>query len=721
MQDPGPSSPGTEAAGDDLLRRLIELHPGFLWATDRDLRLLVVEGSGLVARGAESPEEFVGRTLHELLEPGDIALEMHARALAGESVAYTSLRAESTWQAHIEPLRGRDGEVEGTAGIAIDVTDLVQAEHELDLNRAQLDLSLAQLPAIIWAVDTDLKLTSAAGRPIQDRSIGSWIGHRLPDLFGDASHPSVAAHEAALAGGTGAYEITIEEHEYQARVSPMRNRDGDIIGAVGLAVDVTVERREHLAAEQLALLVNHSTDAIAGVGRNGKVFSWNPAAERLFGWSAEEMIGESTDRIVPPEEHEEWSAARARALAGEIVEELEATRVRKDGTLIRVWLTRSPIFDEQGEVAGFCVIARDLAVRDRDGERQETGQKLEAVARLAGGIAQDFNNLLTAIAGYSDLVAPELPAESPGREALESIRAATERAVTLTQGLLAFGQRRVLHPRVVDLNAFVTEARPLLERLVTRGVTLELTLARDVRPVLFDPDALRQILFDLVLNASDAMPDGGTIQLETRAAPDAALLRVGDAGIGMDAETRERAFDPFFSTKDAISGTGLGLASVHGTVLQSGGEVRLESSPGGGTWVELGLPVAAEHPASASEPRATGGRVLLVEDDELVRRLVVQTLENGGYVVTTPASPAEALQLVRDGAEFDLVLTDLVMPELYGDELLAQLRALRPGLPAIVMSGYVHERGSFPDDVEFLSKPFRPTELVATVARTLGS
>ncbi|MDX6514975.1 MAG: two-component system, cell cycle sensor histidine kinase and response regulator CckA, partial [Gaiellaceae bacterium] len=475
MKEPGPSSPGTQAASDKLLRRLIELNPGFLWATDRDLRFLFVAGSGLLARGAESPDEFVGKTLHELLEPGDIALEMHARALAGESVVYMSPRGESTWRGHVEPLRGANGEIEGVVGIALEVSELVHAEEQLDASRAKLDLALAQLPAIFWATDDKLCLTSAAGRPIGDRAVETWLGKPLADLLGSPDHPAVLIHEDALRGTAGTYELVLDDRDYEVRVEPLRSHEREIVGTVGIAVDVT-ERIEHRRAmEELATLVMHSSDAITGIGRDGRVFCWNPAAERMYGWQAEEMIGETTDRIIPVEERHEWEELRNRVWAGETVEQLAATRLRKDGTPIRVWLIRTPILDEHGEVAGFSTIARDLSRREREDERRHTSQKLEAVSRLAGGIAQDFNNLLTAISGYADLAAKDVPA-GPGREALESIQAATDRAVTLTQGLLAFGQRRLLHPTAVDLNQLLTDLQPLLERLVGRDVTIELVL-----------------------------------------------------------------------------------------------------------------------------------------------------------------------------------------------------------------------------------------------------
>jgi PAS domain S-box-containing protein len=712
-------TPFVAATETELLHRLVEFNPGYLWATDRELRYTALFGRRLHDQGW-MPAEMYGVKVTEFaggVPPG--VVEAHERALAGETVSYEFELNERCWRARVQPLVDAEGAIIGVAGASLDTTELVRAAHELDESRAKLDLALGQLPAILWATDEKLRLTSAAGRPIGGRDVASWIGQPLGRLFGDDAHPAVAAHEAALAGGSGAYELVLDGRDYEIRVEPLRAQDGRIVGAVGLAIDVTDRADSRHMVERLASIVLHSTDAIAGVDRAGRIFCWNPAAEQLFGWTEEEMLGQTSDRLIPPEERPEWEALRGRVLEGEMTEQLAATRIRKDGTPVRIWVVRTPIRTASGEVAGFSVISRDTAHLEEAAERRQTSERLEALARLAGGIAQDFNNLMTAVAGYAELARREA-ATDPAREALDAILAATDRATTLTDGLLAFSRRRLLQPQPVDLNALVEETQPLLTRFVGAPFEVRAELGADAGSVLVDPSALRQILFDLALNAKEAMPGGGTVVVETAGTPVHGIVRIRDTGIGMDATTRARAFDPFYSTKAPVTGSGLGLAAVHGTVLQSGGELRLDSTPGGGTSVEILLPRADAATASASAGGTTGAHVLLVEDEELVRRLVVQTLTTAGYAVTAPDSPGEALALVSGGERFDVLLTDLVMPELYGDELVAQARLHQPDLAAIVMSGYVSDPDSFPESVEFLPKPFRTGELVATLARVLA-
>lgn len=543
--------------------------------------------------------ECVGQTLHAFLDTADenVSIQAHRRALEGETVSYEYESRDRFYLARVDPLIAPDGGVQGVVGMALDATGFVHAQRELTEARAKLDLAFVQMPAIIWAVDMKLCITSAAGRPIRNLSVENWVGQPLPMLFEANGFPGsavVTAHERALAGGRAEYELDFGGRLYDAHVAPARNERGEIVGAVGVAVDVTDKREQHRVAEELALLVRHSSDAITGVARDGTIFSWNPAAERLFGWTAEEMIGQTMEAVIPEEEREAWRAARARVWAGEDAEELEATRIRKDGTQIRIWLIRSPIFDENGDVAGLVAIARDLAGRERAQAERSQKEKLAVVTGLAAAVAHDFDDLLTAIAGLAEQLAPELRSSAAGAT-LEAILIAAERAERLTQGLLEFSRRA----------------------------------PGDLTALRFEPETLRQALLDVV-------PRRPT-------------------------------------------------------------------------------------PEPTPEPVPTAARILVVEDEPLVRRLVVQTLEGAGYHITEVGQPRRALALLEDGLPVDLLLTDLVMPDLYGDELVVQVRALRPGLPAIVMSGYVSDRGAFARDVDFLAKPFRPRELVAAIAVALAS
>jgi CheY-like chemotaxis protein len=334
---------------------------------------------------------------------------------------------------------------------------------------------------------------------------------------------------------------------------------------------------------------------------------------------------------------------------------------------------------------------------------------MEAIGRLAGGIAHDFNNLLTGILSYSDLIMQELRPADPLRADVEQIRDAGQRAAGLTRQLLAFSRRQLLHPRVLSLNAVVTKLEPMLGRLAGAGVTLEIDLDPALGNVLVDPARLEQVLVDLVVNARDAMPEGGRLTIRTAssgpeptstpseggASPEGYVsLWVSDTGIGMDAATQARIFEPFFTTKPAASGAGLGLATVYGIVEQSGGRITVESAPGRGATFGIHFPrYAGPEPASShTEQHTVASRketLLLVDDEAAVRESVRRLLERHGYTVIEAQNGADAIRLYNGtAAGVDLVLTDLTMPGMDGYELAEQLRSRHPGLKVLFMSGY---------------------------------
>jgi len=362
---------------------------------------------------------------------------------------------------------------------------------------------------------------------------------------------------------------------------------------------------------------------------------------------------------------------------------------------------------------------------------------MEAVGQLAGGIAHDFNNLLTGILSYSDLVLQELRPDDPIRGDVEQIRHAGQRAAALTRQLLAFSRRQVLQPRVLSLNACVGEVEAMLRRLVGAGVTLESELDPGLWHVLADPGQLEQVLVNLVINARDAMPDGGRVRVATAnlhltATDDArgngvrpgayVTLSVSDTGVGMDVQTQARIFDPFFTTRDSGKGTGLGLSTVYGIVEQSGGHIAVESAPGQGATYTIFLPRHTGTAAAAAGPTDRrsfpGGSetLLLVEDEAAVRSSARRLLERHGYTVIEARHGAEALRIMEAGDRtVDLVITDLVMPEMGGRELVERLRTRHPGVKVLFMSGYseraVASDGVMPPGTGFVDKPFTIEQL----------
>jgi len=364
-------------------------------------------------------------------------------------------------------------------------------------------------------------------------------------------------------------------------------------------------------------------------------------------------------------------------------------------------------------------------------------QKLEAVGRLAGGVAHDFNNALVVILGWVDLLRARPPRGQELQEALDAIADAGHRAADLTKQLLAFGGRAVVVPQVVQPQAAIAELTRMLERVLPENIRIQSRIAKDIPAVCVDPSQLHQVLLNLCLNARDAMPRGGTLELsaalisEQQAAGPWVGISVRDTGVGMDRETLDKAFDPFFTTKGAL-GSGLGLSSVHGIVEQSGGHVRVESVPELGSTFTILLPPADAHALATTpaglEPRAiavpSGATVLVVEDDDAVRKLMVAALRNAGYQVIEAESGSAALELARRyRGSIDLLCTDCIMPGISSSQLIADFQVLFPRARVLVCSGHIEEqalRGQIErNHLRYLSKPFTGTELVRVAAETL--
>ncbi|NNN04409.1 MAG: response regulator [Elusimicrobia bacterium] len=357
-------------------------------------------------------------------------------------------------------------------------------------------------------------------------------------------------------------------------------------------------------------------------------------------------------------------------------------------------------------------------------------QKMEAVGRLAGGVAHDFNNILTTISGYAELLNAALPSDSPHREDVNEILAASARAAQLTRQLLAFGRRQVLEMRVLDLNEIVRGVSRMLTRVIGEDVRIELALAPDLRRVRADSGQLETVLMNLAVNARDAMPKGGHLKLATRADGDFVELTVTDDGLGMSAEVRARLFEPFFTTKEKGKGTGLGLSTAYGVVRQSDGTIDVESSPGRGATFRIRLPATDEEADSVrvgAPAAAAGGRetVLVIEDEAPLRQLLVRVLGELGYHVIPAAGAKEALAASAETAGIDAAVVDVIMPELDGPSLVARLRESRPSLKALFISGYADQvRLPEPESGKsypFLAKPFTSAALAAKLREMLDA
>ncbi|MEQ1832623.1 MAG: PAS domain S-box protein [Candidatus Eisenbacteria bacterium] len=509
---------------------------------------------------------------------------------------------------------------------------------------------------------------------------------------------------------------------------------------VGTHTDVTDLMQRRLAAEHLAAVVSTAAEAILTVDREFRICTWNPAAERLFGMSSSEATGHTIHDLVPAARKRHKERRLAAAFEGEPAEAPHAEMQTISGDLLHVRMSFSPVRDASGRIVEVAVVCSDLT-RQRELEEQLLqSQKMEVVGRLAGGIAHDFNNMLTAILGFSQLVRTQVAHDSPAARSVEQVVQAAERASSLTQRLLAFSRRQPRMAQVLDLDAELARMMPLFRRLLGEDLDLELRSGALGAAVLLDPTQLEQVMLNLVINARDAMPEGGRITIDTRVVrsghfvhpefggpPGARVqLSVRDTGTGMDDATRRRIFEPFFTTKELGRGTGLGLSTVLAIVRESQGAIHVASTPGQGTCFDIDFPEAAPEravPPLAPPPRvlasASGERVLVVEDEPLVSEFLVACLRSARYEVQLAPSAEHALELLSDHrVSFDLLVTDIVLPRMTGIELARMAREVVADLPVLFLSGYSEAMfDRLPG--ELLCKPFTREDLLTAVRRTL--
>jgi two-component system cell cycle sensor histidine kinase/response regulator CckA len=607
---------------------------------DLDERFVLVNGAAERLLALPS-SRILGHKVGELIPAALAARMSEAARVARESGQSRTIeldverRDSRFWLLTFSPYRNDHGTVAGVVCVARDVTTQRESEDETRRSEARLRMLVEQVPAVMWSVDRDLRLTSLRGSGLATIGLAPDEGVGLPvaelTRLHDTADDTIASYGRALAGESVVFRAARDGQTYECHIEPYRGPDGDIAGVIGLGINITERTRaEQLLEEQEALL------------------------------------------------------------------------------------------------------------------RQ--AQKMEAVGRLAGGLAHDFNNLLTIITSSAEFLQSSFEGDDSRREDVLEIRRAGDRAAVLVRELLAFSSQQLLQPAVLDLHEVLVDAQPLLARTITAHVKLRIDSRPDECIVKADKRQLELALINLAVNARDAMPRGGTLSMHCSAVTlergrmlvDAgqevaagayALLRVGDTGRGMDAQTRARIFEPFYSTKTHAPGGGLGLAVVYGIVTQSGGFIEVDSTPSAGTEFRIYLPLAERGsvlpPESSPDPPSARQIVVLVaEDEDAVRRLSRRILEREGFTVLEARDGQEALELCNaPGQRIDLVLSDVVMPRLGGRELVEQCLTLFPGCRALLMSGYTDDelvrRDVLDSRAAFLAKPFTPEALVRKVREAL--
>ncbi len=503
--------------------------------------------------------------------------------------------------------------------------------------------------------------------------------------------------------------------------------------------------------ERYRQFIETAQEGIWVVDKDGTITYVNDKLVSLLGYSRNEILHRPVDDFIEEDLRIEARRNRERRRQG-YKEQYSFTFRRKDGSPLHTIVSANPLFDERGEFRGSLGMLTDITERTlaeqeriRLEEQLRQAQKMESIGRLAGGVAHDFNNILTVINGYSEILLKELPPDARARTHAELVRAAGERAANLTQQLLAFSRKQIIQPRPLDLNAVVADTGRMLRRIVGEDIQLESRLTSADCRILADPNQIHQILMNLVVNARDAMPKGGRVLIETDATqvsaeaaaehPDAtpgafAVLSVSDTGIGMDAQTLRKIFEPFFTTKEQGKGTGLGLSTVYGIVRQNEGWVSVDSQLGAGSTFRIYLPLIGESEAPRLEMDQNGlaGRgsetILVVEDQEDLRQLTVAILETQGYTVLAAADGQEALEVALNyEGPIHAMVTDIVMPGITGRELAERMKVARPDTRILFMTGYTEDviapSGVLAEEIALIEKPFTPDELTAKLRTVL--
>ena len=680
-----------------------------------------------VAARVADPDEFRRREAEIIGQDRAIATQDYLELVDGRTIEQQTM-----------PQR-LDGEIVGRVWSFRDITEKLAAQRALSDSDQRHREALEDLPLIAAAIDKQGTTTFANDALLK---LTGWsreevIGSDWFDRFDDNPYVRADYFQRLETGEIRpTFESTIrtrsgERRDIRWSSTIQHDESGAVAGIVTIGEDVTERNRADAllrSREQLfRSLIENASEVITILSVDGTSIFESPSVERVLGRTPEELVGLPSFALLHEDDVDHVQKSFAAIVAGEEVEPMEFRLRHRNGS----WRTVEAVGHRRRQDGEWVVVVNYRDVTDERQLREQLlhSQKLEAVGRLAGGIAHDFNNLLTAIGGYSHFLADGFDDDDPRRDdALEIVRA-SDRAAALTGQLLAFSRRQVLLAEVLDLAEVVGGLESLLSRLLGEGVELSTSVEPDCR-VRADRGQLEQVITNLALNARDAMPSGGSVELAVRRIDGEVELTVADSGIGMDAETIEHAFEPFFTTKGPGKGTGLGLATVYGIVTQTGGEISIDSRPGEGSTFRVVLPLSPDPAAvpvvreeRAVAPTGTEG-VLVAEDEQTIRRLVAEVLERSGYKVFAAANGDEALRLLEQHVgEIDLLLTDVVMPGMSGPDLARAASTVKPSLRVLFTSGYTNEPDeAFDDpDVAFIGKPFSPQALVAKVRDVLDS
>jgi two-component system, cell cycle sensor histidine kinase and response regulator CckA len=728
--------------------------------------------------------ELLQLSWHDVIHPDDLAPDQNnfERAIAGEIDSYSldeRFIRKNGQVVHttisVRCLRKPDGSIDYFVAMVQDITERKLAEEEqarlaaqIESQRQRLNNIVASVPGVVWEVwgEPDAQRINFVSDYVQKMlgySVEEWLS--TPNFWHSIVHPDDRERTARISAedfASGKNDSTMEFRWVakdgrvlwaQSNSAVITDREGRPVGLRGVTIDITKRKRAENAVKQAEekyrSIFENAVEGIFQSTPDGRLISVNPSMARILGYqSPEEMIADRTNILtqhyVDANSREELEALLAEH---DVLVGYECEVYRKDQS--KIWAAQNVrvVRDEAGALLYYEGSLEDITERKTLTEQLRQSQKLEAIGMLAGGIAHDFNNLLTVIKGYGDLTLMRLHEEDPIYRNISEVKRAADRAASLTRQLLAFSRKQVLQPKVLDLNALVLELEKMLRRLIGEDIELRTVLDSQLSTIKADPGQIEQIIMNLAVNARDAMPKGGKLTIETANAyldedyarnhisvkPGAyVMLAVSDTGMGMDQATQDRVFEPFFTTKEAGKGTGLGLSTVYGIVKQSGGSIWVYSELGQGTSFKIYLPPVIEGVSEDKRSSEVVGTIqgsetiLLAEDEEMVRTLARQVLEMYGYHVLEASHGGAALLVCeRHPGRIDLLITDVVMPEMSGRELADRLVQLRPNMKVLYMSGYtdkaiVHQ-GVLDEGADFIQKPFATYALARKVRAVLDA
>lgn len=670
---------------------------------------------------------------------------------------YRILRPDKTtrWiMARLEKVDVSVGRVRRLCGVAMDVTDIKNAQFDLaksETKYRRLFESAKDGILILDVTEGSILEINPFLIELLGHSKEACLGKKLWDIgfFNNIDVSKKLFAELQASGYVRYDDIPLKTKDGRAvQVEFVSNvysvGEGTVIQCN--VRDITERKHAEDNLCRLASIVESLDDCVMSVSMDGAIETWNPACERVFGYTAKEIVGKPVATLCPAALVEDQARMIARVRDGTSQRQHETIRLAKTGKPIEVSMSLSALKSSQGAPKGHSTVIRDITANKQLEAKLRQSQKMEGIGRLAGGIAHDFNNLLTAILGYSELLLLSLAPNDAHRADVEQISKAGARAETLTRQLLAFSRQQVVATKVLDVNAAILELDKMLRRIIGEHIVLTFLPGRDLGRVRLALGQIEQIVMNLCVNAKDAMPDGGRLLIEaSNVEPRAGfvpsvsqpkegprvLISVSDTGCGMNPEILSHLYEPYFTTKEKGKGTGLGLSTVYGIVEQNGGSIDVYSEPGHGTTFKLYFPRVGEPlvPVDVAPPAAAerGGSetLLLVEDDAMVREFTVRVLREAGYLLLVADSPAEAVRIVGEHAgEIRVMLTDVVMPGMLGYELVHRVAPLKPDMKIIYMSGYTEQsiiERALLKGAQFIQKPMGREVLLQEIRKALDA